>query len=80
MISYTLICPKDHEFSEQFDSYDDCQGQLTAGTMKCPTCGSKKLVKGLSAPSVGGQTAAPQPAPQCPSASLCGASGCGLKG
>ncbi|PHS75843.1 MAG: hypothetical protein COB59_11365 [Rhodospirillaceae bacterium] len=81
MISYTLICPKDHEFSQQFDSYDDCQAKLKTGTMKCPTCGSQKLVKGLSAPSVGGQSQTPQPMqPQCPSASTCGASGCGLKG
>jgi len=80
MISYTLICPKDHEFSEQFNGYDDCQAQLKAGTLKCPTCGSKKLTKGLSAPSVGGQSSVPQPAPQCPSASMCGASGCGMKG
>lgn len=68
MISYTLICDKDHEFSEHFDNYDDLQAQLKAGKLTCPTCGSKKLVKGLSAPNVGGQAHAHTPA--------CGAGGC----
>lgn len=78
MISYTLICDKDHEFQEQFDNYDDCMAQLKAKTLKCPTCGSKKLVKGLSAPNVGGQAQAP--APTCPAAAGCGNGACALKG
>ena len=78
MITYTLICPKDHAFSEQFDNYDDCQAQLKSKALKCPTCGSKSLTKGLSAPNVGGQAAAP--APSCPAAAGCGNGACGLKG
>lgn len=76
MITYTLICPKDHEFSETFDGFDDCQAQLKA--IACPTCGSKTLAKGLSAPSVGGQ--AQVPAPRCPAAAECGNGGCAMKG
>ncbi|HEY9080594.1 DUF1178 family protein [Magnetovibrio sp.] len=78
MISYTLICDKDHEFAEHFDGYDDLQAQLKAKTLKCPTCGSTNLVKGLSAPNVGGQ-AAPQ-MPTCPAAAGCGNGGCAMKG
>lgn len=78
MISYTLICDKDHAFSEHFESYDDCQAKLKAKALKCPTCGSKKLVKGLSAPNVGGQARAPAPA--CPAAAGCGNGACALKG
>ena len=77
MISYTLICDKDHAFSEQFDHYDDCMGQLKAKALACPTCGSKNLTKGLSAPNVGGQAAAP--APRCPAAAGCGNGGCAMK-
>lgn len=78
MISYTLICDKDHAFSEQFDHYDDCMAQLKAKALACPTCGSKNLTKGLSAPNVGGQAAAP--APRCPAASGCGNGACAMKG
>lgn len=78
MITYTLMCPKDHEFSETFDDFDDCQAKLKAHALKCPTCGSKKLMKGLSAPSIGGQ--AQTPMPQCPAAAGCGNGGCALKG
>ena len=74
MITYTLICDKDHEFAEQFDNYDDCMAQLKAKKLKCPTCGSKKLVKGLSAPNVGGQ--AKSPVPTCPASGACGNGAC----
>jgi hypothetical protein len=78
MISYTLICDRNHSFAEHFDSYDDCQAQLKAKKITCPTCGSKSLTKGLSAPNVGGQ--AQPPAPMCPAASGCMNNACGLKG
>ena len=78
MISYTLICDKDHAFAEHFDSYDDCQAKLKAKTLKCRTCGSSTLTKGLSAPNVGGQ--ATQPPPTCPAAGGCMSGACGLKG
>lgn len=78
MITYTLICDKDHEFAHSFDSYDDCQAQLKAKKLACPECGSKKLEKGLSAPNVGSQAAAP--APMCPAASGCGNGACAMKG
>ncbi len=77
MITYTLICDKDHEFSEHFDSYDDYMAKLKAKKLSCPTCGSKKLEKGLSAPSVGGQ-AKPE-MPMCPAAAGCGNGACALK-
>jgi len=79
MISYTLICDKDHEFAEHFDGYDDLQAQLKGKKLACPTCGSKKLVKGLSTPNVGGQQAA-SPMPTCPAAAGCGNGGCAMKG
>ncbi len=79
MISYTLICDKDHEFAEHFDGYDDLQAQLKGKKLTCPTCGSKKLVKGLSTPNVGAQHAAP-PRPTCLAAAGCGNGGCALKG
>ena len=75
MITYTLICDKDHEFAHSFDSYDDCQAQLKAKKLKCPECGSTKLVKGLSAPNVGGQTQSAPP-PSCPVSGACGNGGC----
>ena len=78
MITYTIICDKDHEFAETFDNYDDCMAQLKAKKLACPTCGSKTLVKGLSAPNVGGQ-AAPE-LPNCPKSSGCGNGGCAFKG
>ena len=78
MISYTLICDKDHEFAAHFDGYDDCQAKLKARAVACPTCGSTRLSKGLSAPNVGAPSA--QPAPTCPAASGCGNTACGLKG
>ncbi len=77
MITYTLICDKDHEFAESFDNYDDCMAQLKAKKLKCPTCGSKNLVKGLSAPNVSGQTAPDIPA--CPAMGGCANGACGLK-
>ncbi|MBL4693553.1 MAG: DUF1178 family protein [Magnetovibrio sp.] len=77
MITYTLVCPKDHEFSQTFDNFDDCQAQLAAEAIKCPSCGSTNLVKGLSAPNIGGQSLAPTP--QCPAAAGCGNGGCALK-
>lgn len=82
MITYTLICDKDHEFAEQFDNFEDCQAQLKAKTLACPTCGSKKLAKGLSAPNVGGQHAknmAQAPAPMCPAAGGCANGACAAK-
>ena len=79
MITYTLICDKDHEFAEQFDNYDDCMAQLKAKKLKCPECGSKKLVKGLSAPNVGGQ-ATPAIPPSCPAAGGCANGACAMKG
>jgi len=78
MISYTLICANDHEFAEHFEGYEDCQAQLKANGLKCPTCGSKKVSKGLSAPVVGGQAAPPRP--QCPAAAGCDNGSCALKG
>lgn len=78
MISYTLICDKDHEFAHHFDGYDDCQAQLQAKALACPTCGSTDLVKGLSAPNVGGQSA--PDFPTCPAASGCGNGSCAMKG
>ncbi|MBF0247021.1 MAG: DUF1178 family protein [Alphaproteobacteria bacterium] len=77
MISYTLICDKDHEFAHHFDGYDDCMAQLKAGKVTCPTCGSKTISKGLSAPNVGGKSAQPA-APSCPAAGGCMNGMCGL--
>ena len=50
MISYTIICDNDHEFSKMFDNYDDFVAQQKVVSIECPTCGSKSVTKGLSTP------------------------------
>ncbi len=78
MISYTIFCDKDHEFSDRFEDLDDLQTKLKAKALKCPVCGSTHLTKGLSTPNVGGQVKPELPA--CPAAGGCMNGACGLKG
>lgn len=69
MITYSLSCKKGHTFEEMFEGYDDFKAKAEKKKIACPTCGSKTVSKNLSAPSVGGQAAAPAP--------TCGAPACG---
>ena len=52
MISYTLICAKEHEFEGWFQNAAAFDEQKAARKIVCPVCGSKKVEKGLMAPSV----------------------------
>ncbi|HJN25257.1 MAG: DUF1178 family protein [Rhodospirillales bacterium] len=77
MIVYSLNCSKGHNFDEWFTSSSDYDKQIKAKSLACPTCGDKKVGKGLMAPNVG-KTAAP-PAPAC-GAPACGNTGCPMSG
>ena len=76
MITYSLICDKDHEFSQMFDNYDDFAAQKKAKALECPSCGSKSIAKGLSAPSVSGESK-PDMAP-CGVMNGCQGGACGM--
>jgi len=52
MISYTLICDKEHEFEAWFKNAAAFDEQKAARKIICPVCGSKKVEKGMMAPSV----------------------------
>lgn len=77
MIVYSLNCAKGHSFDEWFTSSMDYDEQIKANTLACPTCGDKKIGKGLMAPNVGKSTAAPAPACGAPS---CANTGCPMSG
>ena len=53
MIVFSLQCSKGHAFDEWFSSSDDYMEQKKKKKLACPTCGDKKVEKGLMAPSVG---------------------------
>ncbi|MHA1598026.1 MAG: DUF1178 family protein [Alphaproteobacteria bacterium] len=67
MIVYSLQCSNGHSFDEWFSSSSDYDKQKKKKKLACPTCGDKKVEKGLMAPSVA-KSAAPAPA--------CGAPAC----
>ena len=52
MIKYSLSCKKGHEFESWFSNSDAFDGQVRAGLVECPFCGSTKVEKALMAPSV----------------------------
>ena len=77
MIHYSLNCSKGHSFDDWFSSSSDYETQVKKKKLACPTCGDKKISKGLMAPNVG-KTAAP-PAPTC-GAPSCANMGCPMSG
>ena len=77
MIVYSLNCSKGHNFDEWFTSSSDYDKQIKAKSLACPTCGDKKVGKGLMAPNVG--KTAVTPAPAC-GAPACGNTGCPMSG
>ena len=52
MISFNLRCKNDHEFEGWFKNSDAFDDQNTKRQIACPTCGSKKIERALSAPNV----------------------------
>lgn len=76
MIRFALRCQKGHEFEAWFRNGDTYERQAKRGEVRCPDCGSPKVVKAIMAPSIakGGRAApveapagqAPAPAPTAP--------------
>ena len=65
MILFELQCAKKHRFEGWFKTGDAFDKQAKAGTIECPTCGSKKVRKAVSAPALlkggtGSKTEAPE--------------------
>lgn len=52
MISYTLICSKDHSFDAWFRGGDDYELQSEKGLVTCPVCGDGAVSKAMMAPNV----------------------------
>jgi len=52
MISFNLRCKNDHEFEGWFKNSDAFDDQNAKRQIACPTCGSKKIERALSAPNV----------------------------
>ena len=52
MISFSLICDKDHEFEAWFRSSADFEAQLDRKLVQCAHCGTSKVSKALMAPAV----------------------------
>lgn len=52
MILFDLQCAKDHAFEGWFKTGDAFDKQAKAGKVECPTCGSTKIRKALSAPAL----------------------------
>ncbi len=52
MISFNLRCKNDHEFEGWFKNSDAFEAQNSSRQIACPSCGSKKVERALSAPNV----------------------------
>ncbi len=52
MILFDLECAKKHRFEGWFKTGEAFNKQAKAGTIECPTCGSKKVKKAVSAPAL----------------------------
>lgn len=52
MIKYRLVCENEHEFDGWFASSNAFDAQAAGGEIACPYCESRKVQKGLMAPSV----------------------------
>jgi len=53
MISYDLLCARQHRFEGWFGSSSDYDKQLASGMIACPICDSVQITKALTAPNVG---------------------------
>lgn len=53
MISFNLICTKDHEFEGWFRNSADFDKQAKKNLIECPVCGDAQIEKSLMAPSIG---------------------------
>ena len=72
MIRYRLQCTRKHVFEAWFRNSADFDEQAAAGSVTCPSCGSRQVAKTLMAPSIAAGTgkgavsepsAEPSPAP-----------------
>lgn len=54
MIVYAVKCANGHEFEGWFGSSASYEGEVAAGEVACPTCGSTKIEKAPMAPAVSG--------------------------
>jgi hypothetical protein len=61
MIIYSLRCGAGHDFEGWFASAQACEGQIAAGQLQCPSCGSADVARLPSAPLVHTGEAAPKP-------------------
>ena len=52
MISFNLVCDKDHEFEGWFQNSASFDEQRKKKRVECPVCGSRKVQKALSAPNI----------------------------
>jgi len=52
VISFALVCEKDHDFDGWFSSSEDFDKQSKRGLVSCPVCGTTKIHKSLMAPAV----------------------------
>lgn len=64
MIRYALRCERDHAFEAWFGSSDDYDAQAAAGSVECPFCASRQVVKQIMAPAVRTSEASPSRAPR----------------
>jgi len=78
MITFSLVCSKGHGFEEWFASSSEYEQLKKSKDIACPTCGDKKVEKGLMAPNVA--TSAAAPAPSCAAAPSCGNGMCPMSG
>lgn len=52
MIHYQLRCAAEHEFDGWFRDSAAFEAQAEAGFVECPTCGERRVMRALMAPSV----------------------------
>ncbi len=67
MIRFTLRCQKGHEFEGWFRNGDTFDRQAKRGDVRCPDCGSPKVMKAIMAPAIAkGSRRVPANAPATP--------------
>lgn len=52
MITFDLLCEKNHHFEGWFRNREECERQMAGGLVSCPLCGSTHVSKKLSAVAV----------------------------
>ena len=63
MIVFDLHCKEGHRFEGWFGSAKDFASQKKRGLLSCPSCGSSKIDRALSAPRINMGAEAPKPEP-----------------